>query len=260
MGKLPSNELQKLLVCIKQDSRVIVPPMIGYDAGVHQLGEQCIAVASDPCTGVPEAWFGWLLINYSASDVSLFGAKPEFCTINLLGPKGTKPELFQNIMRQTCKAAEELGIAIVRGHTGIYDSINEITGVATVYGSVKKEKLITPAGAKPGDLILCTKSLGHEIVTNFALAHKNAAQKIFGKERQLQLSNDMPLQSCVKEALALAQIEGVHAMHDATEGGFIAALNELADASNAGFKVYWSNIPISDEVLLLKAHFGLSAN
>ncbi len=92
--------------------------MIGYDAGVHLLHGKYVAVATDPCTGVPEEWFGWLLINYPASDVALFGAKPEFCTINLLGPTGTKPEVFQKIMKQTCNAADELGIAIVRGHTG----------------------------------------------------------------------------------------------------------------------------------------------
>ena len=90
MGKLASEDLQKILSCIKKDFRVIVPPMIGYDAGVHLLHGKYVAVATDPCTGVPEEWFGWLLINYAASDVALFGAKPEFCTINLLGPIGNK--------------------------------------------------------------------------------------------------------------------------------------------------------------------------
>jgi len=50
----------------------------------------------------------------------------------------------------------------------------------------------------------------------------------------------------------------VHAMHDATEGGFVAALNELAGASKLGFRIDWDNIPISNEVLVLKEHFGLS--
>ena len=123
MGKLSTEELKKLLSCIKKDSRVIVPPMVGYDSGVHLLDGKYVVVATDPCTGVPEEWFGWLLINYAASDVALSGAKPEFCTINLLGPRSTKPEVFQKIMKQTCKAADELDIAIVRGHTGMYDSL-----------------------------------------------------------------------------------------------------------------------------------------
>ncbi|MCL4429580.1 MAG: AIR synthase-related protein [Chloroflexi bacterium] len=258
MGKLPTDELKKLLKCIKKDLRVIVPPMIGYDAGVHLLDGKYVAVATDPCTGVPQEWFGWLLINYASSDVALFGAKPEFCTINLLGPTGTKAEVFQTIMKQTCRAADELGIAIVRGHTGMYGSLNDMLGVCTVYGTVEPEKLITPRNAKAGDLILCTKPLGYETITNFSLTHKEKAQKLFGAKKQQELAKQVPMQSCVKEALALAEVEGVHAMHDATEGGFVAALNELAAASNVGLNVTWDSIIIPAEVLALKAHFRLS--
>lgn len=258
MGKLPSKELHELLSCIKKDSKVIVPPMVGYDSGVHKIGGKYLAVATDPCTGVPEEWFGWLLINYAASDVALSGAKPEFCTINLLGPKSTRPATFQKIMRQTCKAADELNIAIVRGHTGMYDSLSDLLGVATVYGSVQPEKLITPGNAKPGDLILCTKPLGLETITNFSLTHKALAQRLFGAEQQEKLANQVRMQSCVKEALQLAEISGVHAMHDATEGGFVAALNELAEASKVGFRVNWEKIPVSKEVLALQSYYKLT--
>ena len=258
MGKLPETELKKILTCIKKDSRVIVPPMIGYDAGVHLLGDKYVVVSTDPCTGVPMDWFGWLLIHYAASDVALFGAKPEFCTINLLGPRPTQPKVFQDIMKQTCKAADELGIAIVRGHTGMYDSLKDMLGVCTVYGTVKPEKLITSGGAKAGDLILCTKPLGLETITNFSLAHRELAQKLFGAERQLELSGLVHMQSCVKEAIKLSEVGGVDAMHDATEGGFVAALNELAGASGLGFRVSWAAIPMLAEVLTLKKHFQLS--
>ena len=125
MGKLTNRELQTFLGCIKKDSRVVIPPMIGYDSGVHKVDGKYLVVASDPCTGVPEEWFGYLLINYAASDVALSGAKPEFCTINLLGPPTTTTEVFQKIMKQTCQAADELGVAIVRGHTGRYSSLRE---------------------------------------------------------------------------------------------------------------------------------------
>jgi hydrogenase expression/formation protein HypE len=258
MGKLASEDLQKILDCIKKDFRVIVPPLIGYDAGVHLLHGKYVAVATDPCTGVPEEWFGWLLIHYASSDVALFGAKPEFCTINLLGPIGTEPEVFQKIMKQTCSAADELGIAIVRGHTGMYESLKGLLGVCTVYGIVEPNKLITPGNANPGDLILCTKPLGMETVTNLSLTNPALAQTLFGAEQQKKLSSQVPMQSCVREALELAQIGGVHAMHDATEGGFVAALNELAQASNVGFRLEWEKFPFSKELWTLKSYFKLS--
>ncbi len=258
MGKLSDKELNKLLSCIKKDSRVIIPPKVGYDSGVHIVDGKYLVVASDPCTNVPEEWFGWLLINYAASDVALSGAKPEFCTINLLGPKSTKPELFQKVMKQTCAAAEELTIAIVRGHTGTYESISDLVGVATVYGSVQLEKLVSPANAKPGDLILCTKPLGLETMINFSIMQKFLAQKLFGIKKQQALASQVHMQTCVREALQLAKTGVVHSMHDATEGGFVSALNELADASGVGFKVDWKKIPISQEALALQNCFRLT--
>jgi hydrogenase expression/formation protein HypE len=258
MGKLASEDLQKILNCIKKDFRVIVPPMIGFDAGVHLLHGKYVAVATDPCTGVPEDWFGWLLIHYASSDVALFGARPEFCTVNLLGPIGTEPEVFQKIMKQTCSAADELEIAIVRGHTGMYDSLKGLLGVCTVYGIVEPSKLITPGNANPGDLILCTKPLGMETVTNLSLTNPELAQTIFGVEQQKKLSTQVPMQSCVREALELAQIGGVHAMHDATEGGFFSALNELAQASKVGFRLEWEKFPFTKELWALQRYFKLS--
>jgi hydrogenase expression/formation protein HypE len=258
LGKLGNQELQKLLNCIKKDDRVVVPPMIGFDAGVHRLGDKLLVVSTDPCTGVPREWFGWLLINYAASDLSLFGAKPQFCTINLLGPRPTDPEVFQDIMKQTCTAADEHGIAIVRGHTGMYDSLNDLMGVCTVYGTVEPEKLVTPGNAKAGDLILCTKPVGIETLTNLALMHPKTARELFGEEKTRELAGMVRMQSCVKEAQQLAEAGCVNAMHDATEGGFITGLNELSEASKVGIKVAWEKIPIPREVRVLKARFGFS--
>jgi hydrogenase expression/formation protein HypE len=257
MGKLALEELQKILSCIKKDFRVIVPPMIGYDAGVHLLHGKYVAVATDPCTGVPEEWFGWLMINYPASDVALFGAKPEFCTINLLGPIGTKPEVFQKIMKQTCNAADELSVAIIRGHTGMYESLKGLLGVCTVYGTVEPTKLITPGDAKAGDLILCTKPVGLETIINLSLTYPALAKTLFGTEQQSIFASQVYLQSCVREASELAKVDGVNAMHDATEGGFMVALNELSQASKLGFRIEWEKLPLNNEVLALQSHFKL---
>ncbi len=258
MGKLAPNELRKMLRYIKADSRVLVPPQVGYDAGVHRLGNQYLAVATDPCVGVPKEWFGFLLINYSASDVALFGAKPEFCTITLMGPRSTLPETFQELMQQTCQAANDLEIAIVRGHTATYDGIDELIGVCTTYGTVAPEQLRTPANSKPDDLLVCTKPVGLETATNFAITHPSAAEKIFGKQQTAQLATQVQMQSCVREALRLAQIRGVHSMHDATEGGLVSALNELADASGLGFEIEFEQVPFPQEAIRLQRHFGFS--
>jgi len=258
LGKLGREELQKLLGCIKKDPRVIVPPRVGYDSGVHLIGDRYVVISTDPCTGAPKEWFGWLLIHYAASDVALFGAKPEFCTINLLGPLQTKPQTFQSAMRRACGAADELDMAIVTGHTGTYDGFSRLVGVCTAYGTVKPDKLITPGNARHGDLILFTKTLGLETLINFSLTRKALARKLFGVEEAEKLGQLVPMESCVSEALELAGMGWVHAMHDATEGGLVAALNEMAEASRIGFKVELKKIPISYEAKRLQETFALS--
>jgi hydrogenase expression/formation protein HypE len=161
-------------------------------------------------------------------------------------------------MKQACSAADELNMAIVTGHTGTYAGLSKLTGVCTAYGTVKPEKLITPGNAKHGDLILCTKTLGLETLVNFSLTHKALAQRLFGAEQAEKLERLVYMQSCVREALQLADTGCVHAMHDATEGGLVSALNELADASEVGFRVEYEKIPISLEASKLQETFRLS--
>ena len=258
MGKLAKEDLQKLLRCIRKDPRVLVPPLPGYDAGVHFMGEKCMVVATDPCIDVPEEWFGWLLLHYAASDVAVFGAKPEYCTINLLGPASTEPDVFQNVMEQVCSAAEKLGMVVVTGHTGVFEGVSQLVGVCTAYGAVSRDKLILPGNAEAGDLILCTKSVGLELLVNFSFMHKALAQRLFGVQRAEELERLVESQSCVNDALQLAELGGVHSMHDATEGGLVAALNEVADASEVGFRVEMEKMPVSQEARVLQDHFKLS--
>ncbi len=259
MGKLAPEDLREVLSCIKKTVEVIVPPKPGFDAGVHKLEDDvCMVVATDPCIGVPKEWFGWLLVHYSASDVAVFGAKPKFCTINLLGPPETRKQVFKDVVEQACNAAEELGMSIVTGHTGTYRGLSTLVATCTAYGFVSKDKLIIPSGAKPDDYILCTKPVGFETLVNFVLAHKKLAKKLFGHKRASDLAEQVKMQTCVEEALLLAKTGGVSAMHDATEGGLVAALNEMADASQLGFLIDFAKLPITLETKNLADHFHLT--
>ncbi len=258
MGKLDPMDLKRLLNCIEKDSTVIVPPSPGMDSGVHTVDDRYLVISTDPCAGVPEEWLGWLLVSYAASDVALFGAKPKYCAINLLGSPKTKAEIFIETMKQACKAATGLKIRIVTGHTGRYAAIAGIVGTCTAYGFVERSRLMTPADAKAFDSVLLAKPIGLETVTNFCYERKPLAIRLLGSERTKGLRQCVPMQSCVREALLLADTKGVHAMHDATEGGLAAALNEMADASRLGFRVDFEKFLFADGMEELKEFFKLS--
>ncbi len=258
MAKLSSKELEELLSCIKNDGRIVIPPKSGYDSGVHLIDDNYLVVSTDPCINAPVNWFGWLLVHYAASDVTLFGARPEFCTIALLGPTSTKPKDLIGIMRQVCRASRELGMLVVTGHTGTYEGLSTIVGVCTAYGRVQKNRLISPSNTRPGDLIFFVKPLGMEVIINLSLMNKAVAGKLFGVRRSRELAKLVITESCANEALLLSKSKGVHAMHDSTEGGFVTALNELAETSRLGFKIEFAKIPIPKEVRSLQTFFRLS--
>jgi len=151
-----------------------------------------------------------------------------------------------------------LKMAIITGHTGTYDALSSLIGTCTAYGIIRRDELITPAGAKPGDYLICTKPLGLETLVNFTLTHTKLANELFGRKEALNLKKEVKMQTCVDEALLLAKNGGVTAMHDATEGGFVAALNEIADASNVGFSVTFPKLPILPQLKKLAEHFSFT--
>jgi hydrogenase maturation factor len=161
-------------------------------------------------------------------------------------------------MEQACTTADDVGMTIITGHTGTYGGIPDLIGTCTAYGFIKREKIITPGGAQPGDYLLCIKPVGLETVVNFSLTNKPLAEKLFGPERTRRLTKQIRMQTCVKEALLMAEVGGVSAMHDATEGGLVAALNEIADASQVGFQLDYDRLPMPSELQELAMHFHLS--
>lgn len=260
MGKLPNQQLLELLECIAPKRDLVIPPRPGFDSGVQRIGrDRYLVVSTDPCINVPKQWFGWLLVNYAASDVALFGAEPSYLVLNLLGPPGTSFEDYRFVMRQVCAAARELNATVVTGHTGSYKGLTCLVGTCTAYGFATSKQLITPDGSRSGDLILCTKPLGLEVIINLALTRRTLANRLFGARRTRHLARMIKLQSCVKEAQLLAGLPGLHSMHDATEGGIVAALNEMADTSGLGFTVNFEKLPITVEARILADRYNLTA-
>ena len=261
LGKFSTDDLQEILTCIASDPDVIIPPKPGFDAGVFSLdSERCIVIATDPCIGVPEKWFGWFMVHFACSDVALFGIPPRVCSVNILAPDGSSKDLFKRIMNQVCQATNDLGVTVITGHSGTYPGISDLTGTCTAMGIGLKSDLITPTNVRLGDKIFVTKSLGLEVLINYSFLKEKDAIKLFGNSKVRNFQNMVKAQSCVEDALTLNQLKVVSAMKDITEGGLNVALNEFADASNLGFRISLDDLPISEEFSILAREFGLSQN
>ncbi|MCJ7445700.1 MAG: AIR synthase family protein [Methanotrichaceae archaeon] len=245
----------------KKDSSVLVPPRTGIDAAVIALdNEKVLIIAEDPILAIPkQPWemFGWYTVHIGASDVAVMGVKPRYMTYSLLMPTETKEEDFKTIVDSIHKAALELDIAIVGGHTGYYPGFAAPTiGGVTVFAVANKDSYVTPSGAKPGDVVILTK--GPAIETAGILAVIREMELI---EKYPQYLVDKAKALCkqmtvVNDALIASEI-GVTAMHDATEGGVMGGLFEIAEASVVGMDIDEASFVYPEEVKIVCEAFHI---
>lgn len=247
----------------KKDPSVLVPPLTGVDAGVIDIGnDQVLVVAEDPIFSIPKQpleMFGWYTVHIGASDVAVMGVKPRYMTYTLLMPPGTDDKSFKTIVDSIHKTALELGIAIVGGHTGYYPGFATPTiGGVTVFSVVSKQKYITPAGAKPGDDVVLTKGPAIETVGILSVLREEELVKKKCPSSLIKKAQALCQQmSVVKDSLLAMEVGGVTSMHDATEGGVIGGLFEIATASGVGMEVDESKFIYPEEVQMVCSVFSI---
>lgn len=240
--------------------QVVIGPNMGVDAAILKAGDVFMAVAEDPVfpgpTTSPED-FAWITVHIGASDVAVMGIKPQFMTYSLLLPPGTPEAYSSRLIRAISDEAAREGIAVVGGHTGYYSAVSIPTiGGITVWGYGRD--YISSQGAQPGDKILLTKGAGVEAAALLAcelrerLQASGVAEELL--DRAAQRWREM---SVVKEAGLVTAVGGVHAMHDATEGGVWRGLWEIAQASGTGLLVEQSKIMVPEDIAAVCAAAGL---
>ena len=244
------------------DPSVIVPPAAGIDAGVIGLGDgRVLIVAEDPIFAIPNQpynLFGWHTVHIGASDVAVMGVKPQYMTYSLLMPPGTSDQDFRTIVDAIDQAAKDLGIAIVGGHTGYYPGFAAPTiGGITVFAVAEKGEYITSAGARPGDDVLLTKGPAIETAALLSVLREQEL-RVKHPAWLVKSAQDLCWQMSVVADAALAREAGeVTAMHDATEGGVLGGLYEIAEASGTGMVIDEAQIIYPKEVRMVCEQFDL---
>jgi len=225
---------------------VILGPKTGLDGTVLDVGNKNAIVSMDPITGAVEH-IGWEAINVNANDVATFGVEPAFFFSCILLPANADSKIVETISNQMHHAAQELGIAIVGGHCESTPGLANPIVVGCIMGLTEKGKYVTAAGAKAGDKLLLTKSAGIEGTAILATDREEQLKKIFDSTLLDGAKRFFSQISVVKDALTAYRAGGVHAMHDPTEGGILNGINEMADASGLGVRVFEEKIIVKPE-------------
>lgn len=258
-GKLHPKFLEKFFSSLSYDQRVIVGPGIGKDAAAIDFGKTCLVVKTDPITFTSRN-LGWYVVNINANDIACLGATPRWFLATLLLPQRETSEiLVKKIFKEVNSACQALGISLIGGHTEVTLRVDQPLMVGEMIGEVSRERLIDGSKVKVGDAVLLTKGIAIE-GTNVIYQEKSEklkeqfSDKILSRMKNLIYS---PGISVVKEALLASGADGVHLMHDPTEGGLKTGLWELAYASGVGMEIEKKKIPVLEETKLVCELYNL---
>jgi hydrogenase expression/formation protein HypE len=257
-GKLPFDLLRELLSHLDiDDVRVKIGPRPGEDAAAIDRGDHYLLLAADPITFLPRR-IGWYAVQVNANDIAAMGGTPQYFLSTILLPSGVATDdMIREILSDVAAACREIGCLAVGGHTEVTGGIDRPIVAGAMVGEVARDRLLTSAGACPGDMILLTKGIAIEATAILAQERETEVRENFGKDFQEKAARflDDPGISVVQASKTAVATGGVTAMHDVTEGGVATALWEVAEASDVGIVVSETEVPRFWESTKLAEHF-----
>jgi selenide,water dikinase len=207
------------------------------DAGVYRLTDDLALVQTidffPPVVDDPFV-YGQIAAANALSDVYAMGGAPR-TALNLVGYPDDKLSLdwLGEILRGGAERCQAAGVTIVGGHT-VRDA--EIKYGMAVTGLVHPQKIISNAGARPGDKLVLTKPLG----TGFATTANKAnacPEPVF----EAAIASMVQLNDVGRDAMIEA---GAHAATDITGFGLAGHAFEMAEGSGVTLVLELSRLPL----------------
>jgi selenide,water dikinase len=227
---------------LAENENVLVGIATRDDAGVYLLRDDLALVQTvdffTPIVDDPFD-FGRIAAVNSLSDVYAMGATP-LTALNICAfpVEEVDLEILRRILEGGAAIAKQAGVALLGGHT-VKDDEPKYGWAVT--GIVDPRKVVTNAGARPGDTLLLTKPLGTGILTTALKRDRIDAAA-------LRPAVDAMLELNAHASAAMVEI-GVHGATDITGFGLLGHAGELMEASGVALELRASAIPLFAGVL-----------
>jgi hydrogenase expression/formation protein HypE len=249
-----------------RDPDVLTPPRHGVDVGVVRVAPGVVmALTADPVFVVPAyGWerAAWFAVHILASDAATSGLPLRWIAVDLNLPPELDDDGLAALWDAFHRTCEDLGIAVVTGHTGRYDGCTwPMVGGATCMALGPDDAYVTPEMARSGDVVVVTKGAAIEATALFAATFPARLADGVGEDVVRAGDALFEAMSVVPEAVIARTYglrdAGVTSMHDATEGGVLGGLLEVAIASDVGLRIDRDAIPVRPEVRAICDHVGI---
>ncbi|MGP0630468.1 thiamine-phosphate kinase [Nitrospina sp. 32_T5] len=225
---------------------------IGDDCAVYsQPGGNYLVVTADALietvhfdlnTTTPEQ-LGWKTVAVNASDVAAMGAAPRFAVLTLGIPKATKVNFLDRLYKGLGRACEAFGLDLLGGDT--VSTPEHWMLSLTMVGETHKKRLFTRKGAKPGDAIVMTGTVGDSALGLQILQSPDKKWSGSTADRKHLIKRHLEPTARVKEATRLAKSRlRVTSMIDVSDG-LAQDLGHLLSASEVGGELWETALPLS---------------
>ncbi len=240
--------------------------LVGFDhaddAGVYQIGPSTALVqTADFFTPiVDDAYtFGQIAATNALSDVYAMGGRPLTSLALVCFPEKGDLEILQQILAGGLSKMMEAGCTVIGGHS-IRD--DETKFGYSVTGLIDPNRVFTNGGARPGDQLLFTKSLGTGVIStaikkgtakqqwidaavkSMTTLNKTACEIITGRS-----GNNHAGMVANDQRAATNDPFTVHALTDVTGFGLIGHAREMALASNVSLRLHANRISLLEGAL-----------
>ncbi|MHA2407192.1 MAG: AIR synthase related protein [Candidatus Ranarchaeia archaeon] len=238
IGKLPFELLDKYVFTHLPLADISQGHRLDFNTS---LDDPNLIVATDPVVGVPLSSYGYFAVHYSAGDVILSGATPQYLSLGIYYPPKTSSDWLANNMRLLGETAKTHNIQILGGHTGSYPGIERPIISTTCIGKLDRDPLSVES-IQLGDHLLLSGPVTQEFAWFVANESPDLLPLSLGKEEKEDLAQNLSLLSLISPAKAAIK-SGAKFLHDVTEGGLVNALWEIQTHQEYGIEVHSNLIP-----------------
>ena len=215
------------------------------DGAIFELDGRRIAFSTDSYTVDPIFFSGGnigdLAINGTVNDVAMCGANPVYLSVGLIIEEGFRIKDLETIVSEMGQAAELAGVAVVTGDTKVVPkgAVDKIFINTSGLGLIPPDVDVASHKARPGDQIILSGTIADHGIT--ILTQRE------GLSFETSLTSDTaPLNHMTKQMFAVSP--AIHVLRDPTRGGVGTALNEIAEKSKMGIRIFETQIPLKNEV------------
>ena len=237
-AKISPKQLDEILkyLPLPKDSNILVDIDTHDDAGVYKINDDLALVLTTdffpPVCSDPYE-FGEIAAANSISDVYAMGGDPVLALNIMMFPSAKLPmEAYAEILKGGFAKASEAGVRIIGGHT--IDDFPPKYGLAVV-GYIHPQKIITNAGAKPGDVMILTKPVGTGVILAGHRLGMVSETNLTEAKRLMKLLN--------KSGAEVMKKYNIKGATDVTGFGLAGHALKMAKASNVSITLNLKSVP-----------------